>query len=333
VFHGNTILVGGAAGRGLHLLTRTTGALLQTLPATAAVESEATLSGNHVYFSDTGGDTWCYTLDGEFVWHHDGRAPVLTRPLVDDGQVFITDVDDLGVALDAETGALLWRHKAKKDLTREAELALYAAPPAKILGDMVLFGFSTGSLVAVKRATGEEQWARRVGEGRYPDLVAEPVAFGSDLYTSGYFQPLVAVDQDTQNVRWRMDVGAASAVLITEDGMASTVYHPGTDGVLRAISALTGAEHWSWDSGSSGALTTPVMTEAGLIIASSESGVSILNAKNGTARWTYQGDRILSGVTVAPAIDGRQMVFVSNSGWIYSMLSPVAHPIPRAWPR
>ena len=42
---------------------------------------------------------------------------------------------------------------------------------------------SDGSLVAVDWRTGEERWSKRIGEGRYPDLVAEPAVHGGDLYT------------------------------------------------------------------------------------------------------------------------------------------------------
>ena len=216
LIHGPYIYVGSAAGSGLYALSRADGTVQRTYPASTSVEAHPNVVGDRLYFSDTGGNTYCYSLDGELLWEHDGKAPVLVAPTVsDDGQrVIVTNVDDLAVSLDAATGALAWQYRAKRDLTRQAELSLFAAPRAVIADDDVILGFSNGTLVAVDLETGEEQWMRTVGEGRYPDLVADPVSGGSDLYTSGYFRPLVAIDLPTHNVRWRVDAGAAHPVAI-----------------------------------------------------------------------------------------------------------------------
>ncbi len=320
--HEGTVFVGSASGTALYRLSRRDGSLLQTYPAGQSVEAAPTVHDGHVYFADTGGRTWCYTLAGEEVWSHDSRAPILVRPTVADGRVYITNVDDLAVALDAQTGDLVWRYQARKDLTRQSELRLYGAPPAVVAEGSVLLGFSSGGLVSVDAQSGEELWSRRIGEGRYPDLVAGPVAHGADIFASGYFQPLVALDVASQNVRWRIDVGAASAPTVdTRDGW-SVVYHPGSDGSLRAVSLLTGAERWVWDSDTGGALGTPTVTEAGLLVGSSAGGIWLLDPEDGSEVWQYQEDQLLQGVTAPATVSGRQLLFVTNAGFLYSMLSP-----------
>ena len=100
------------------------------------------------------------------------------------------------------------------------------------------------------------------------------------------------------------------------------VFHPGTDGKLRAVSGLTGAELWTWDSGTSGALTTPQVTDAGLLMASSEGGIYLVDPEDGTERWRWHERYQLAGVSASPAIDGRQVMFVSNAGYLYSMVVP-----------
>ena len=211
VILGEHIYVGSAAGQALYALSRGDGTIAEVYPATSSVEAQATVTADRLYFSDTGGNTYCYDHSGRLVWKHDGNAPVLVAPTVsDDGTwVVVTNVDDLAVALNADTGVLSWQYRAKRDLTRQAELSLFAAPRAVIQGDEVVLGFSDGSLVAVELTTGEERWRREIGEGRYPDLVADPVASGTDLFTSGYFRPLVALDLPSHNIRWRLEVGAA----------------------------------------------------------------------------------------------------------------------------
>ena len=336
LIHGELVFVGSAAGEGLYALSRRSGRTVQFFPAGTSVEAKALIEGDRLYFSDTGGNSFCYTLEGDLLWKHDGNAPILVSPTLsqDRSKVVITNVDDLAVALDAETGELLWQYRARRDLTRQAELSLFAAPKATILEQEVILGFSNGSLVAVDLETGEERWKRGVGEGRYPDLVADPITSGTDLFTSGYFQPLVALDLPSHNIRWRVEVGAAHPVALSTDPSDNTIlFHPGTDGVLRAISTLTGAQLWSWESGTSGALTTPLVTDAGLLLASSEGGIYLVDPEEGTEQWRWHEPWILRGISSMPAIDGRQLIFVSNSGYLYSMLVPQEEaPSEPAWP-
>ena len=333
VVSGDKILIGSAAGKALYMLSRRDGGLIRTFPAASSVESPPTVYKDRVYFADTGGYVWCYSLDGELQWSHLGNAPVLVQPTIADGMVYVTNVDDLGVALNSKTGELEWRYQAKVDLTREAELTLYAAPQAVLIGDDVLMGFSDGSLVALDKMSGEVRWQRRVGEGRYPDLVAAPVHYGTDLLSSGYYQPLVAIDIESKNVRWRVDAGAAAAVIVDDSSGKAIIYHPGSDGILRAISALTGAEKWTWESGASGSLTMPVMTPAGVFIGSSDRGLYLLDASTGEELWRFHEAFILGGVSSAPVAAGRQLLFVSNAGNLYAMISARPQPEKRpAWP-
>lgn len=330
VLSGEQIFVGSAASEALYALSRQDGAILETYPASASVEASAHISGDRVFFSDTGGNTFCYRRDGQLIWKHDGNAPVLVAPVLastDKGELLIvTNIDDLAVALDARTGELVWQYRAKRDLTRQAELSLFAAPRAGIVGERVLLGFSSGTLVAVDLETGEEIWTRAVGEGRYPDLVADPIVSGTDVFTGGYFRPLVAIDLDTHNVRWRVDAGAARGPLLVEDDGGSILYHPGSDGILRAVVTLTGAEQWRWDSKTSGALTTPVATGAGLLVGSSEGSIYLIDPETGRERWRWHEPYLLRGISAEPAVEGRQAVFVSNAGYLYSLVVPTPSP-------
>jgi outer membrane protein assembly factor BamB len=341
VLYGDLVLVGSAAGKALYALSRRDGSLVRTFPAENSVESGAVAVGDRVWFGDTGGNTYAYDLEtGELLWQHDGNAPILVAPVVvpgDDGapsRILVTNVDDLAIALDARTGELLWQYRAKRDLTRQAELTLYAAPRAEVADGLAVLGFSSGTVVGVDLETGEERWKRTVGEGRYPDIVADPVTVGNDLFTSGYYEPLVAIDLPSHNVRWRVDAGAAHAVAVDErpDGQV-VLYHPGSDGVLRAVAALTGAQLWTWSSGSAGSLTTPIITDAGLLVASSESSIWLVDPDTGETVWRWHEPWMLQGISADPAVDGRQAVFVSNAGYLYSLIVPRPQPPPKpAWP-
>jgi eukaryotic-like serine/threonine-protein kinase len=322
VIVGTSIFIGAAAGDGLYEVARHDGHLLRKFAANSSVESEPLITANRVYFSDTGGRTWCYTREGEELWQHQATAPILVRPTLNDGQLFITTVEDEAYALDSETGKAVWRYRHPKDLTREAELKLYGAPTALVDEKTALFGFSDGAVAAIDRKNGDIVWTKRVGEGRYPDIVATPTSDANDLYISAYYEPLIALDKQSLNIRWRLDIGAAAAPVINDNAKNPSLFHPGRDGVLRAIAIGTGAITWEWDSETSGALSTPIITDAGLLTTSSDGALYLVDPSTGVETWRYHEPVQLSGVTSKPAIDGRQLVFVTNAGKLYSMLSP-----------
>ena len=276
-------------------------------------------------FSDAAGYTWRYGAGADQErWSHFGGAPVAARPTVFDGVVYVANVDDVVYALSLEDGELIWRYERPPDPTRESELTLFGAPPPVVSGDQLLLGFSDGSLVSLDRGSGELSWERRVGEGRYPDLIGQPVVDGGDVFLAGFSEPLVSLDLKTRNVRWRLDVGGASAPLV--DG--AVLFHGGTDGKLRAIDRLTGAVIWTWDSETSGALTSPVAVAGGLLVASSDGGLYIVDRDSGEPIWTYEPLHLMDGFSATPLVIGRQLVAVSNAGTVISMLAPLENPPP-----
>lgn len=319
------IWVGSAGGQALWRVSRRNGNLLGSFPAMGSVQSEPVVDAGSVWFTDSAGFTWCYDrASGAERWRHQSGAPVLVAPTVKDGTVFVANVEDLVVALNADTGELLWRYQHRKDPLRTDDLTLFAAPPPLRVGDDLVVGFSDGSVVALDAARGDVRWERQVGEGRYPDIVAGVSAWGNDLFASGYFVPLVAIDRRSQNVRWRMDAGAANAALVVEETRMPLLAHPGTDGQLRGVAALTGALLWTWNSDTGSALTTPVYTPAGLLVGASTGGLYLIDPETGRERWRYLEDRLLEGVTATPVVAGRQVLVVTNAGRLHSLLVPQA---------
>jgi outer membrane protein assembly factor BamB len=313
--------VGSAADDGLLVLDRRDGALLDRLPAGGAVQAAPLVDEERVLFTDSAGNTWCYALEGgPALWSHFSGAPILAPPTVHESVVFVHNVDNLVYALDAETGDLLWRHEQKLDVSRSSVLELFAAPEPIVAGSWVVTGHSDGTVVALEQQTGEVAWQRRVGEGQYPDLVAPPLVIESEglLIVGGYVEPLVALGLDDQQVRWRIDTGAYQAPVFV-DGV---IYQGGIDGLLRAIEPDTGELIWTWDSETAGALTKPVVTDAGLLLGSTEGALFLVDAQTGEETWTLEPGLLVEGITVPPAVEGRQAVALTNAGRLWSLVVP-----------
>lgn len=330
VLHEGLIYVGSAADDALLVLDRSDGRLVRRLPASGPVQAPAVVHDGRVWFSDTGGGTWCYTLqDGTLVWRHQGSSPVLSSPLVHGDHVVVANVDDVVTTLHAHSGEFLWRH-AQRVERPDSGPALYGAPPPTVhRGDLdtVLTGYSDGTLVALDLATGNVQWQRRVGEGAYPDLIGAVVDLGPSLVAGGFSGPVLALDPVTRAVRWRAEVGSAAAPVVGEpdpETGAPELFHGGTDGKLRAIDSRTGAITWEWDSQTQGSLTPPVRTEAGLLVGSSAGGLYLVDEDTGALRWQLDPGFLLAGVSAAPAVDGRQAVLLTNGGQLVSLVVPQA---------
>jgi len=319
VLSGERIYVGAAGDDGLMVLDRRDGSLLWRMPATAPVQASPVVSGERVFFTDVSGTTYCFPTDGdEALWSHFSGAPLLSPPTVEGGTVYVANVDGQVYALSAEDGSLLWRYAHRTDPGRLAELELYGAPSPVLAGEMLLTGYSDGAVIALRASTGDPLWTRRVGEGAYPDLIAEPAVRESDLLIAGYSEPLISMDRETQAVRWRLDVGGPHPVV--ESG--ELLLHSGGDGILRALDALTGDLKWEWDSTTESALTRPIPTAAGVLVGAAAGTVYLIDPETGEERWDYDPGYFLSGVTAAPAVEGRQAVVLTNAGNLVSFVVP-----------
>jgi outer membrane protein assembly factor BamB len=320
LLHGPFVYVGSAASDALYVLDRRDGSLSHQYAAAGPVQSAPVIVDEQVFFSDTAGYTWCYPIGGDKpAWKHYGGSPILDSPTIDGESVYVAGVGDVIYALVRDTGVLLWRHEQALDPVREAPLQLYGTPSPTLADDMVLFGAHDGTLVALSQDNGNRLWQRKVGEGRYPDLLGQPVIREGDAIVAGFSEPLMSLDLETRNIRWRVDAGGVQAAIV--DGRR--VYHGGTDGKLRAVDAVTGNVEWTWESKRGGTLGQPVRTPAGLLVASSAGTLSLIDPETGKRRWKLEPGHRLAGVTAGIAVDGRQVVITTNAGNLMSLIVPV----------
>jgi outer membrane protein assembly factor BamB len=106
------------------------------------------------------------------------------------------------VALDAQSGGLLWRQRvpdAINGLTLGNGLVV-ATVDIRPSGDFD--AYPTGRMVALDAATGAERWTRKT-----PDRLSAPAMAGHIVYTTGEFGNLYAVNAVTGEDAWRLTIG------------------------------------------------------------------------------------------------------------------------------
>lgn len=342
---GDRLYTGYSGSDALLVLSRRDGTLIRELPAHGPVSSAPVRVGDDLFYADAAGYTSCYDLRADQLrWDRYNGAPVLASPVVRDGAVYLSNVDDQVYALDAATGELRWRYAHRVATERVSRLTLYSAPAPTVDGDQILAGFSDGQVVAIGLSDGAERWSVPIGEGAWPDITAPAVLAGDSgqgagqgggrgvIVVGGYSGPLVALDRQSRSLLWRLEIGSSSAPLV--DG--EWIYHGGADGRLRRINARTGAETWSWQADipglsfllgeggdaertTSGTLGSPQMTDQGLLIGNSDGSIYLIDPETGAQRWGLDPGHLLSGFLAPPAASGSDIFAVSNHGVLYAL--------------
>jgi alcohol dehydrogenase (cytochrome c) len=129
-------------------------------------------------------------------------------PIVNNGVMFVATPGNQVIALDAKTGALLWRYR--RPLPEDVILLHGTSRGVALYGDKVFFAAGEAVLVALNAKTGREMWATKVAENKngYYMSVAPLVAggkviagaSGGEMGIRGF---VAAFDAETGREVWR----------------------------------------------------------------------------------------------------------------------------------
>src|SRR5260221_8942692 len=129
-------------------------------------------------------------------------------PIVNNGVMFVATPGNQVIALDAKSGALLWRYK--RPLADDAIVVHPTSRGVALYGDKVFFAAAEAVLAALDARTGREVWTAKVAENKngYYMSVAPLVAdgkvlvgtSGGELGVRGF---VAAFDANTGKELWR----------------------------------------------------------------------------------------------------------------------------------
>ena len=157
-------------------------------------------------------------------WVLDTAKPVTATPVVVDGVVYVGSWEQAMYALDAETGAVLWRHQSPPQPGATygpivSSAAVADVPFDGVVRRLVIFGAGP-RLYALDARDGSEVWVHDASAG----LPASPTEYESSPLVSG---DLVLVGRDTHN-----------------EGIEET---GGVRGGLVALDVRTGNVRWTFE--------------------------------------------------------------------------------------
>jgi len=255
-------------------------------------------------------------------WH------VTAPPIAAQGRIFVMDGGATISALDAATGARIWRTdimpRSKRD--HEAWGGGLAFDAGKIFASS---GFR--EVVQLDAATGALGWRTRTEA----PVHAAPTVFAGRVYVADVNDELLALDADTGAQAWTYQALTESARILAASSPAAdneTVVASFASGELVALRAANGAELWNASlsrANRTNALSEirdipgrPVIYKSDVYAVSHSDVFAAVDLRTGTARWTLPVSAITSpwpaGDVVYVVDDIGQVICASReSGGVY----------------
>ena len=242
---------------------------------------------------------WQYTLSGS--------SSYPSSPAIVNSSVYFAANDGYVYALNATTGALIWRYS-----TGWSPLFSLA-----VVNGVVYIGANT-KVLALKADTGVPLWQQTVGRNikSSPAVVNGLLYIGAQAQGAGY--NVVALNATTGAPVWTYLV---SGEIASSPAVVNGLVYINSGGSLYALNAVTGALLWHYDQNiflqSSPAVFHGVAYSGG-------DAVYALNAVTGSVIWTYSPNPAIQGTSSAAVANGVLYIvasfFDNDSNTFYSDL-------------
>jgi outer membrane protein assembly factor BamB len=282
------------------------------LPLEGGVTSELAVGGGNAYFGAGDGFLYSVSLDnGRVNWRYDIRNPIISRPTIANGRVFVTTSDDTVYAFDAGTGKWLWHYRRRSS----PSATIRGASSPLVDGADVLAGLSDGFLVTLSADDGQLKWERKLHNGiKFTDVDAHPVLENDIIYQPSYDGALYALRRKSGEVVWRFDAGGSKDVAI--DG--ARLFLPSSDGTIYALQKSSSKILWKFEL-DGGTPTQLVLTDKHVIVGSSFQYLYVIDKETGKGLYRYNVGND-SGFAGSPAYDPahRRVYFLSHAGNLFA---------------
>lgn len=158
---------------------------------------------------------------GKIKWRTNIGAPGRSPPMIADGRVFLTTIEDRLLAYTTADGHQLWTHQA----TNPVNTVLGQPAPAYYRG-LVIAGFGSGELACVRADSGSVVWTDGLGEARMGGSVGDfmsirgtPVIVGGQVFAISVGGLLVCDDVPSGRRLWDRQIAGEDTVYAAGDWM------------------------------------------------------------------------------------------------------------------
>ena len=312
--------------------TSTGGAALWQADLTATFDRSTDLSGGGLAVG--GGRVFAATGYGELValdassgaviWRQRLDSPVTGAPTVEGDTVYVVGRDGAAWAIGAADGKMRWQLPNTPNPT-----ATVGGSGPAIAGDLVLFPFANGDVVAVARDTGQGVWQRSLKGKRLGrsyaflgDVTGDPVVVGDMAYAGTSAGRTVAMSAATGAQLWAVGEGAMNPPLV----VGGSVFVVNDEARLVRLDAASGAVIWAVDMpyydkdkpAKQKAITAhfgPVLAGGRLVVVSGDGQLRTFDPRDGSL---LGGTDLPGGAASPPALAGGMLFVVSGGGQLHA---------------
>ena len=256
--------------------------------------------------------------DGKVFWRAKLNAPSRAAPTILDGRVFVTTLSNSVMTFNAKDGQHLWTYEG---IQGQAGLLGAASPAAN--GDIVVPGFSSGEVYALRVENGSVAWSDNLGGvlrlgglSGLSDIRGLPVMDKGLVIAISFGGKMAALDERTGARVWARDIGGSETPWVS----GSNVFVITSNSEIVALERETGAILWvsqlarykdkqtksghiSW--------TGPVMAGGRLLAFSADGRAAEVNPADGSLIREWRTDR---PVRIPPVVAGGTLYLLAEDG-------------------
>jgi outer membrane protein assembly factor BamB len=158
---------------------------------------------------------------GKEKWRHDLGVPGRSAPMIADGRVFVSTIDDRLFAFTAADGRQLWTYQAATPTT-----SMLGKPAAAYYRGLVVVGFGSGELACLRADSGSVVWTDGLGASQGRATVADflsirglPVIVNGLVYAISMGGLLVCNDVPTGRRVWERQIAGEETPYIAGNWM------------------------------------------------------------------------------------------------------------------
>ncbi|QCE33903.1 dehydrogenase [Acetobacteraceae bacterium] len=279
------------------------------------------VDGDIVYVVDGVTKVWAlYAATGKIKWSSEAGTPGRSAPVVSDGKLAFTTIDERLFVLDSETGKLLWTYRGSP-----ASTVIFGASTPAISGDTMIAGFNSGDLIALRINSGEIIWSDSLGgsNGRgaaldFACIRGSPIIVGGTVYASSMSQVTVAMDIRSGRRLWEREASSQNPLCICGDW----IFVLSLDQQLACLDRFNGKVQWvtqlqrfSNEKHQKGAIewVGPIMVDGRLICFSTyaRAGMIVVHADTGRIE---KKRRMPNGSSVQPIVCNGKILVITHNG-------------------
>ncbi len=247
------------------------------------------------------------------------ETPVHSLPTVADGHVYYATIDDRLVAADALTGRTVWSYTATQSFN-----ALLGQPAPAAAGGVVLAGFPSGEVAAIKAIDGSTVWTDTLGGTvgasplEFASIRAEPIISGDTAYAVSVGGLMTATDMRTGRRIWERPVTSGFTPVIAGDWMFLAT----TSATVACLQLSSGHVRWTAVLPRYGnpnkkkepiTWAGPLLADGKLVLVSSTGSMIMLDVADGS----ILGERKLRApASQVPIVVAGTMLVLTDDGWL-----------------